>query len=580
MKQTPDIASTTPVDRLFHAWWGRSTFGLSPAALLLTYMDWLAHLMISPGKQMHLLEKARRKTTRFSIYAAKSMMDPETPPCIEPLPQDRRFRDKAWRQWPFNLIAQSFLLNQQLWHNATTGIRGVSRQHEHAISFTTRQMLDVFSPSNFILTNPEVLETTIREGGKNLWRGWLNFLEDQERGMSGRKPVGAENFQVGRDVAITPGKVVYRNRLIELIQYSPSTDKVWREPILMVPARMMKYYIMDLSPENSMVRYLVEHGHTVFMISWKNPDPEDRDLDLDDYRRLGVMDALNAVCSIVPGVRKVHTVGYCLGGIISTIAAAAMGRDGDDRLASLTLFTTMTNFNESGELGVFIDPSEVPYLEDVMWERGYLEPEQAAGSFQLIRSLDLIWSKMVHEYLQGNRQPMFDLMAWNADGTRMPYRMHSQLLRRLFLNNDLWDGRYRVNGHPVAIGDSHAPMFAVGTTRDHVAPWQSIYKLHLQTDAEELTFVLASGGHNVGIVNPPGPKARDYQIATSKVGDRYIDPDTWLATAPRHEGSWWPVWEQWLRERSTDQVPAPALGNAERGYLPLADAPGTYIREE
>ena len=580
MKQTPDVASTTPVDRLFHAWWGRATFGLSPAALMLTYMDWLAHLMISPGKQMFLMEKARRKAVRFSIYAAKTMFEEDTPPVIEPLPQDRRFRDKAWQRWPFNLIYQSFLLNQQLWHNATTGIRGVSRHHEHAISFSTRQILDVFSPSNFILTNPEILAMTIQEGGQNLWRGWLHFVEDQERVMSGRPPVGAEDYPVGRRVAVTPGKVIYRNRLIELIQYTPTTDTVWREPVLIVPAWMMKYYIMDLSPENSMVKYLVEHGHTVFMISWKNPDPEDRDLDLDDYRRMGVMDALKAVCAIVPDAGKVHTVGYCLGGIILTIAAAAMGRDRDDRLASLSLLTTMTDFNESGELSVFIDPSEVSYLEDVMWERGYLEPEQAAGSFQLIRSRDLIWSKMVHEYLLGKRQSMFDLMAWNADGTRMPYRMHSQLLRRLFLNNDLWDGRYRVSGRPVAIGDILAPMFAVGTTRDHVAPWRSIYKLHLQTDAEEVTFVLASGGHNVGIVNPPGPEARDFQMSTSKAGDRYVDPDTWLVKAPKYEGSWWTAWEQWLSERSTEQVPAPALGNAEQGYIPLTDAPGTYVLEE
>ena len=579
MKQTPDIATTTPVDRLFHAWLGKATFGLSPASLMVTYLDWFAHLMISPGKQAELLEKARRKTSRFALYAAKSALNPATPAVIEPLPQDRRFRDPAWQRWPFNLIHQSFLLNQQLYYNAVTGIRGVSRRHEHAMCFLTRQMLDVFSPSNFILTNPEILETTLKEGGKNLLQGSLNFIEDQDRALSGKRPVGAEAYEVGTNLAVTPGKVVYRNRLIELIQYEPTTKEVFKEPILMLSAWMMKYYIMDLSPENSIVKYMVDQGHTVFMISWVNPVEEDRDLDMEDYRNLGVMDALNAINAIVPG-SKVHTAGYCLGGIILTIAAAAMGRDKDERLASMTLLTTLTDFSDPGELGVFIDPSEVSYLEDLMWEQGYLDPKQAAGSFQLLRSHDLIWSKMVREYLLGKRQPMFDLMAWNSDGTRMPYRQHSQLLRRLFLNNDLWDGRYRVRERPITIGDIHTPIFAVAATTDHVAPWRSVYKLHLQNDAEEFSFVLTNGGHNIGIVNPPGPKARGYRISTNMAGDIYVDPDTWIATVPEQQGSWWPAWQEWLARHSSEKTLPPSMGSPENGYNVLADAPGTYVLQQ
>jgi polyhydroxyalkanoate synthase len=366
---------------------------------------------------------------------------------------------------------------------------------------------------------------------------------------------------------------------MELIQYEPTTETTFREPVLMLSAWMMKYYIMDLSPDNSMVKYLVDRGHTVFVISWVNPGEEDRDLDMEDYRILGVMDALKAINNIVPE-SKVHAVGYCLGGIILTIAAAAMGREHDDRLASMTLLTTLTNFNDPGELAVFIDPSEVSYLEDLMWEQGYLDPQQAAGSFQLLRSHDLIWSKMVREYLLGKRQPMFDLMAWNVDGTRMPYRQHSQLLRRLFLNNDLWDGRYKVGDRPITIGDIHTPIFAVAATADHVAPWKSVYKLHLQTDAEELTFVLTNGGHNVGIVNPPGSNARGYRIATSKANDRYVDPDTWLVTVPKQPGSWWPAWQEWLSGRSTEKGAPPALGNPSKGYAPLVDAPGTYVLQQ
>jgi len=579
MKQSPAVASTHSIDRLFHAQLGKATFGLSPISLMVTYLDWFAHLMISPGKQAELLNKVRRKTSKFAIYAAQSVFDSETPPIIEPLPQDRRFRNEAWQRWPFNLIHQSFLLNQQIFYHAVTDVRGVSQRHEQTMCFLTRQLLNVFSPSNFVFTNPEVLETTVKEGGKNLLQGWMNFVEDQERVLNGRKPVGTEEFQVGRNLAITPGKVVFRNHLMELIQYAPATEKVYKEPVLMLSAWMMKYYIMDLSPENSMVKYLVDHGHTVFMISWVNPGKDDRNLDMEDYRELGIMDALKVINGIVPDTR-IHAVGYCLGGIILTIAAAAMCRDRDRRLASLTLLTTLTDFSDPGEFAVFIDPGEVSYLEDLMWEQGYLDPRQAAGSFQLLRSHDLIWSKMVREYLLGRRQPMFDLMAWNIDGTRMPYRQYSQLLRRLFLNNDLWEGRYRVGDRPIAISDIHVPIFVVAATADHVAPWRSVYKLHLQADAEEITFVLANGDHNVGIVNPPSPKARGYHIATSKANDRYVDPDTWRGTVPSQEGSWWPAWEAWLRRRSSDRMPPSTMGNSDNRYGVLADAPGTYVLQE
>jgi len=378
---------------------------------------------------------------------------------------------------------------------------------------------------------------------------------------------------------VTPGKAVFRNGLVELIQYSPSTDKVRSEPVLMVPAWTMKCYIMDLSPENSMVKYLVDRGHSVFMISWKNPSSDDRDLDFGDYRRMGIMDALNAVGTIAPDA-KVHAVGYSLGGILLTIAAATMGRDHDDRLASVTLFTTLTDFSEAGDMAIFLEPSEVSFLEDFMWEQGYLDPKEIAGTFLVLRSRDLIWSKMVHEYLLGQRRPMFDIAAWNVDGTRIPYLIHSQLLRKLFLNNDLWDGRFQAAGRPIAIGDIHVPIFAVGALDDFVTPWQSVYKLHLQTDANELTFVLTTGGHNVGIVNPPGPRARGYRMATSKAGDRYIPPEMWTMFAPKYEGSWWPAWEQWLSDRSTKEVTPPPMGNRKRGLFPLAAAPGTYVLSE
>jgi polyhydroxyalkanoate synthase len=565
------------VDRSLHATIARFTFGLSPAALAKAYFDWMTHLAVSPGKRLQLVDKAARKATRFGNYAFRSALEGgKAPCCIEPLPQDRRFAGEDWQKPPYNFMYQAFLLQQQWWHNATTGLRGVSKHHEAMVEFVSRQILDMVSPSNFLATNPEVLRQTVSKAGMNLVSGLRNMAEDWERTVSGKKPVGTENFVVGRDVAATPGKVVYRNRLIELIQYAPATGKVRPEPVLIVPAWIMKYYILDLSPHNSLVKYLTDQGFTVFMISWKNPNPEDRDLGLDDYRTLGVMAALDAVRAIVPE-QKVHAVGYCLGGTLLSIAAAAMARDGDDRLKSLTLLAAQTDFTDAGELMLFINESQVAFLEDMMWEQGFLDAKQMAGAFQMLGSSDLVWSRMVRDYLMGERTPMIDLMAWNADATRMPYRMHSEYLRRLFLNNDLAAGRYMVADKPVALMDIRAPIFTVGTVRDHVAPWRSTYKINFLTDTD-VTYLLASGGHNAGIVSEPGHDHRGFQVMTRKADDRYIDPDAFLAQAPQKQGSWWPEWVAWLATQSGEPVDPPKMGNAE--HAALGDAPGAYVLQQ
>lgn len=569
--QFADIA-----DRSLHATIARFTGGLSPAAVAGAYLDWAVHLAAAPGKQIQLAQKATRKAIRLGNYAFRYASDGEGAQLgIEPLPQDRRFIGDGWKKWPFNVISQAFLMQQQWWHNATTDVRGVSRKHENMVQFGARQILDVAAPSNFPLTNPEIFWRTIGSGGFNLMNGFRNLVEDWERAVGGKGPVGTENFIVGRDVAISPGKIVYRNGLIELIQYEPTTPTVRPEPVLIVTAWIMKYYILDLSPHNSLVKYLTERGFTVFMISWKNPGPEDRDLAFEDYRSLGVMSALDAVNAIVPD-RKVHAVGYCLGGTLLSIAAAAMARDGDERLKTVSLFAAQTDFTEAGELMLFIDESQITFLEDMMWEQGFLDNRQMAGAFQMLRSNDLVWSRVVHDYLLGEREPLTDLMAWNADATRLPYRMHSQYLRKLFLDNELAEGHFVAADGPVALTDIHVPVFAVGTERDHVAPWQSTYKINLQVGGA-VTYVLATGGHNVGIVSEPGQAGRSFRMLTKAANDRYIDPERFLVAAKRYDGSWWPAWAEWIGEHSSAETILQPMGAPQTGYPVLGDAPGTYV---
>jgi polyhydroxyalkanoate synthase len=559
-------------DRLLHAIVAHATQGISPTSLALAGFDWVMHLAQSPAKWQQLLEKAWKKDMRWVAYASRTALGMPAAPCIEPLPQDRRFRSEAWQRYPYNLLQQAFLLNQQWWHNATTGIDGVTRHHEQVVSFIARQLLDMMSPLNYMATNPDVMAATVNESGLNFVRGATYLVQDLQRKAAGDPPPGADKYRPGHEVAITPGEVVYRNRLIELIQYTPTTPTVHAEPMLIVPAWIMKYYILDLSPHNSLVRYLVDHGHTVFIISWHNPTEADRDLSLNDYLDDGVLAAIDVIRTLVPG-HQINATGYCLGGTLLAIAAAALTCAGRKPLNTTTLLAAQTDFSEAGELSLFIDESQVTWLEDLMWEQGYLDNSQMAGAFRLLRSNDLVWSLAVNQYLLGRRQPMNDLLAWNADTTRMPYRMHSDYLRHLFLHNDLFAGRYRVDNRPVALTDIQMPIFAVATMTDHVSPWQSVHRIHLLANCD-VRFVLTSGGHNAGIVSEPGHRGRHYYSAERHRGDCYVDAEAWLGQATSHEGSWWPEWLTWLqRETRGPVVPARAVGPS------LAPAPGTYVLE-
>jgi polyhydroxyalkanoate synthase len=573
---TPIADLLQPIDRMIAAATAPATSGLSPVALYLAFSDWAVHLASVPGKQTELALKGWRDWQSFCAHFLQSTVEPNAEPYINPLPGDNRFKDEAWQRLPYRFWYQNFLLTEQFWLNATNSVDGVSPHHRDVVSFVARQWLDMVSPSNLSSTNPVVAEETLRTGGQNLVAGLRNWLEDIARTRAGQPPVGAEAFKVGQNVASTPGKVIFRNHLIELIQYTAVTETVHPEPVLIVPAWIMKYYILDLSPHNSLIRHLVQNGHTVFCISWRNVTAVDRDISLEDYRRLGIMTALDAIGSIVPG-QKVHATGYCLGGTLLTLAAAAMAEIGDNRFKTMTLLAAQTDFTEPGELQIFIDDSQVAFLEDIMSERGTLDGTQMAGAFQMLRSNDLIWSRLIHEYMMGQRTPMNDLMAWNADVTRMPYRMHSEYLRKFFLGNDLATGRYLVEGRPIAIQNIRVPIFAVGTERDHVAPWHSVYKINYLSDTE-VTFVLTSGGHNAGIVSEPGHPHRHFRIATRPAADRCLSADEWQASTSPQEGSWWLDWLDWLDQRSpSERIPPPSMSEPSKGLAPLCDAPGTYV---
>ncbi|MFS2134447.1 PHA/PHB synthase family protein [Duganella sp. Dugasp56] len=563
---TAAIGSRNVLDLYLQSQVARMTGGVSPIAMSLAFHDWWQHLAVSPGKCSELLAY-----WSGALAGGAQAVD---------VGADKRFADAAWRQWPFSGYAQVFKHAEEFWKQATCGVAGVSSHHADVVAFTARQLLDMYSPSNFLWTNPEVLGAAVASGGRSLIDGALNWRKDLCRrlappGATVSEPVG-RTYVPGQDVALTPGEVVYRNDLIELIQYAPQTAKVYREPVLIVPSWIMKYYILDLSPHNSLVRYLVQQGHTVLMISWRNPDAEDRDLGMEDYLRRGLLAALEQA-DLLCGGAPVHAAGYCLGGTLLAMGAAALSAghlDAQGKLASLTMLAAQTDFHEPGELGLFIDDSELAFLDALMWDQGYLDGDQMAASFQLLHARDLVWSRMMREYLLGERSAPNDLMAWNADATRLPFRMHSEYLRRLFLHNDLAEGRYQVAGKPVALADIRTPMFVLGTERDHVSPWRSVYKIHLLCNGP-IDFVLASGGHNAGIVSEPGHANRSYYSHPANVAPiGYTSPEQWLEQAEHTEGSWWPHWQQWLARHSDRQrVAPPAMGLGRT----LGPAPGRFV---
>jgi polyhydroxyalkanoate synthase len=563
---------TQRLDRLLHAASAPWTGSLSPVSLGLAWADWAWHLAVSPGRQMDLAARATQlghDTLRFAVGRADEHPAGEAD-------EDPRFRHPDWTQWPFNVLRHGFRNQEAFWREAAS-VPGMTAHHAEVMQFFARQWLGMLTPANGLATNPVVLRDALESGGAHLVQGAKHWLQD----ATGQHAPPAVEHVVGRDVAVTPGDVVLRNHLVELIRYAPQTAKVHPEPVFIVPSWIMKYYILDLSPHNSLVRYLVQQGHTVYMLSWRNPDAADHELSMDDYLRLGILEPLKAIAALHPKRSAVHAMGYCLGGTLLAIAAATLARNGGNGLArglpplaSLTLLAAQTDFSEPGELGLFIDESQVGYLDEITRGQGYLSGQQMAGSFQFLHSRDLVWTRRMREYLMGEREQPTDLMAWNADTTRLPARMHHEYLTSLYLHNALATSTYRVDGRPVSLADIRLPVFLVGTERDHISPWRSVYKLHHLCDAE-ITFVLAAGGHNAGIVSEPGHPRRDYRIATRAEHSPWLPHEEWLQAAERRDGSWWPAWQAWLAARSSAPVRASAVPKAAS----LGAAPGRYVRQ-
>ncbi|HEX5326663.1 MAG TPA: class I poly(R)-hydroxyalkanoic acid synthase [Acetobacteraceae bacterium] len=538
------------------------------------FMEMTARMIANPAGVMQAQLGFWQDYMTLWQNTAKRMMGMDTKPVIDAPSSDRRFKDQAWHENEvFDFIKQSYLLSARFVQDVVKRVDGMEPKTAQKVDFYSRQFIDAMSPSNFLLTNPEVLRKTAETGGENLLKGLNNLLADLERGK-GRlriRMTDTEAFSVGDNIGVSPGKVVFQNDLMQLIQYAPATAQVLKRPLLIAPPWINKFYILDLRPKNSFVRWAVSQGHTVFMISWVNPDERLAEKGFEDYMTEGYLAALDAI-EQATGEREVNAIGYCLGGTLLGATLACMAAKADDRIRSATFFVSMLDFAEAGELGVFIDEEQLHSLEEKMNRRGYLEGSEMATTFNMLRANDLIWSFVVNNYLLGNDPFPFDLLYWNADSTRMPARMHSFYLRKMYQENLLKDpGGINLNGIPVDLRKIMTPAYFLSTREDHIAPWKSTYR-GTQLLSGPKRFVLAASGHIAGVVNPPEGGKYSHWINP----DLPPDPEDWFRGATEIAGSWWPDWQRWVNAHDNLMVPARVPGS---GKLPaIEDAPGSYVR--
>ncbi|GLW60676.1 class I poly(R)-hydroxyalkanoic acid synthase [Hydrogenophilus thermoluteolus] len=542
-----------------------------------TYMQMMARLLANPYKlaqaQMNLM------WDYFNLWqhSMLKMMGIHTPPVAQPEKGDKRFKAKEWEEhFLFDFIKQSYLIAARRIHETVCCLDGIDETTQKKINFFTRNFIEALSPTNFALTNPEVFQETLRTNGQNLINGLKNLLRDLEEGGGQLRirMTDTEAFELGKNIATTPGKVIFQTELAQLIQYTPTTKEVYKRPLLIVPPWINKYYILDLREKNSLVKWLVDQGHTVFILSWVNPDARLAQKTFADYVTEGVLAALDAI-EEQTDERVVNAAGYCLGGTLLATTAAYLAAKRQKRFAATTFFTTLTDFSEPGELGVFTTPETVAELERKMAERGYLEGTEMASTFNMMRANDLIWSFVVNNYLLGREPFPFDLLYWNSDSTRMPAAMHSFYLRKMYLENKLVEPNgIEIDGVGIDLGKIKHPCYFISTVEDHIAPWKTTYKGARHFTGADVTFVLGGSGHIAGIVNPPA--ANKYGYWTNPVKPLPEDPEEWLQGATHHPGSWWPHWHAWLAQRNGDEkVPA---RDPAKGKLPvIEDAPGSYV---
>ena len=557
---TPQVEGGTPLD----------PFNLGGA-----FMEMASRLMANPARLMQAQMGFWQDYLTLWGNTARRMMGGEVKPVISEDSKDKRFKDDAWRENEvFDFIKQSYLLSARYMQNVVRGTEGeLDPKNAQKVDFYTRQFVDAMSPTNFLMTNPQVLRRTAETGGENLLKGLTNLLTDLERGKGNLRisMTDRSKFAIGENIAVTPGKVVYRNELMELIQYSPTTEKVLKRPLLLLPPWINKFYILDLRPKNSLIRWAVSQGHTVFVCSWVNPDRELAEKDFEDYMKEGPYAALDAIQQAT-GERNVNAIGYCLGGTLLAATLAHMAAKRDTRIKSATFFTTMTDFEEAGEISVFIDEVQLKAVEQKMGERGFLAGGEMANTFNMLRANDLIWSFVVQNYLLGQEPFPFDLLFWNDDSTRMPAKMHSFYLRRMYQQNDLVKpGGITLDGVPIDLRKIKIPVYLLSTREDHIAPWKSTYRA-TQIYGGPIRFVLAASGHIAGVVN--APESGKYSHWTNEALP--ADPEEWLEGATELAGSWWPDWQRWVTGLDNAMVPAREPG---AGKLPaLADAPGDYVK--
>ena len=539
-----------------------------------TFLELTQKMMADPAKVANAQMELWQDYLKLWQHAAEKMSGTESEPIASPASGDKRFKHQDWEDNQiFDFLKQSYLLTSDWMQRTVHDVEGMDEHARQKAEFYTRQFADALSPTNFAAMNPQVLQATVESSGENLVKGLDNLLRDLEKG-EGKLSVSMtdqEAFDVGRNIATTPGKVVFQNDLIQLLQYSPTTDEVNIRPLLITPPWINKFYVLDLQPKNSYIKWAVEQGLTVFVISWVNPDEKLAAKSFEDYMLEGIIAAVDAI-EAATGVSDINAIGYCIGGTLLASTLAYMAEKGDDRIKSATFFTALVDFEEAGDLSIFVDEEQIEAIEKSMDQKGYLEGREMATTFNMLRSNDLIWSFVVNNYLLGKDPFPFDLLYWNSDSTRMPAATHSYYLRNMYQKNLLsTPGGITLDGVDIDLGKVKIPVYILATKDDHIAPWVSSYR-GTQLYSGKTKFVLSGSGHIAGVVNPPAANKYGYWTNT-KLPEQ---PEDWLAGAKQHEGSWWPDWIKWIKTHDKKQVAARTPGDGKLEIL--EDAPGSFVQ--